>query len=201
MSFKSLLRRIAGRSAPGRSPSYGETQVLRALEFVTGEGIGRAALGAKLGIGEGVVRTLIKHLLAEGLVEVSTRGVRASKKGDRLLSDIHAVILRGVEAPATEDVVGGYGYIVLLRGVASKVRVGVEQRDAALLAGARGATTIIFAGGEASIPGMDRGPSQSLMSFLEDKVKPGAEDIVIVGSGDSIAEAQVGAYAAALSLI
>ncbi len=201
MSFKPLLRRVAERSSPGRSPSYGETQVLRALELVSGEGIGRAALGVKLGIGEGVVRTLIKHLLAEGLVEVSTRGVKMSKKGDRLLSDIHAVILRGVEVPPTEDIVGGYGYVVLVRGVASRVRVGVEQRDAALLAGAKGATTIIFAKGEASIPGMDRGPSQPLVSFLEEKVRPEEGDAVIVGTGDTSADAWIGAYAAALSLI
>ena len=201
MSFKPLLRRVAERSAPGRSPSYGETQVLRALELVSSKGIGRAALGAKLGIGEGVVRTLIKHLLAEGLVEVSTRGVKMSKKGDRLLSDIHAVILRGVEVPPTEDIVGGYGYVVLVRGVASRVRVGVEQRDAALLAGAKGATTIIFANGEASIPGMDRSPSQPLVSFLEEKVRPEEGDAVIIGTGNTSADARVGAYAAALSLI
>jgi hypothetical protein len=201
MSFKPLLRRVAERSAPGRSPSYGETQVLRALELVSGEGNGRATLGAKLGIGEGVVRTLIKHLLAEGLVEVSSRGVRASKKGERLLMDIHGFILRGIEAPATEDVVGGCGYVVLVRRVAFRVHLGVEQRDAALLAGAKGATTITFAGGRASIPGMDRGPSKPLVSFLEENVKPEDGDAVIVGTGDTDAEAQIGAYAAALSLI
>ncbi len=201
MSFKPILNRVAERSAPGRSPSYGETQVLRALELVSGEGIGRAALGLKLGIGEGVVRTLIKHLLAEGLVEVSMRGVKTSKNGGRLLSDIHAVILRGIGAPATEDVVGGCGYIVLVRGVASHVRVGLEQRDAALLAGAKGATTITFVGGRASIPGIDRGPSRSLLSFLEEKVRPEDGDVVIVGTGDTSSDAQVGAYAAALSLI
>jgi DNA-binding transcriptional regulator LsrR (DeoR family) len=201
MSFKPLLRRVAERSAPGRSPSYSETQVLMALELVSGEGIGRATLGEKLGIGEGVVRTLIKHLLAEGLVEVSMRGVKTSKKGERLLSDIHGVILKGIEAQATEDVVGGYSYIVLLRGVTSHVHVGVEQRDAALIAGARGATTIIFAVRGALIPGMDRGPSQTLMSFLEEKVKPMDGDVVIVGTGDTSADAQIGAYAAALSLI
>ena len=200
MSFKPLLKRVAERSAPGRSPSYGETQVLMALELVSGEGNGRAALGAKLGIGEGVVRTLIKHLLAEGLVEVSTRGVRASKKGERLLTDIHGVILRGIEAPVTEDVVGGCGYIVLVRGGASRVRLGVEQRDAALLASAKGATTITFVGGRASIPGMDRSPSKPLVSFLEENVKPEDGDAVIVGTGDTDAEAQIGAYAAALSL-
>ena len=103
-------------------------QLLMAFELVSGEGNGRVALGAKLGIGEGVVRTLIKHLLAEGLVEVSTRGVRASKKGERLLMDIHGVILRGIEAPATEDIVGGCGYIVLVRG-ARLVFVSASNRE------------------------------------------------------------------------
>ena len=33
MSFKNLLRRVAEKTSPGRTPGYGEAQALRALEI------------------------------------------------------------------------------------------------------------------------------------------------------------------------
>ena len=68
--------------------------------------MGRAALGIRLGVGEGVVRTLLRRLASERLVEVSTKGITASEKGRRLLDDVHSIIVRGAIAPATEDTVG-----------------------------------------------------------------------------------------------
>ncbi|HIH87620.1 TPA: hypothetical protein HA344_00235 [Candidatus Bathyarchaeota archaeon] len=199
MSFKPLLRRIAEKTAPGRSPSYGEAQVLRALETVSGGWIGRASLGERLGVGEGVVRTLIRRLSDEGLIEVSTRGVSISKKGEGLLRDVHSVIATGGEAPATGDMVGSMNFALLVKGGAHGVRFGLEQRDAALIAGARGATTIVFKQGSASIPGMEGGPSEPLLSFIQN-FRPQKGDVVVVGSADNLIEAENGAYAAALTL-
>jgi len=201
MSFKLLLRRVSEKISPGRSPSYSEAQVLRALELSSGTVIGRASLGARLGIGEGVVRTLTKHLVAEGLVEISNRGITISKKGRRLLTEIHTLIPNGAEVPASNDVLGEHSYAVLVKGLAEKVRFGIEQRDAALLAGAMGATTIVFKGKNAVIPGMDREPSPSLLAFLTERMRPAEGDVVVLGTGDTLMEAQIGAYSAALTLV
>ena len=201
MSFKPLLRRVSEKVSPGRSPSYSEAQVLRALELTSGNGMGRASLGARLGIGEGVVRTLTRRLITEGLVEISNRGITISKKGQRLLTEIHSLIPNGAEVPTTNDVLGEHSYAVLVKGVAMKVRFGVEQRDAALLAGAKGATTIVFNGRSAVMPGMDREPSPSLLTFLIELMRPEEGDAVVLGTGDTLMEAQVGAYSAALTLV
>lgn len=201
MSFKLLLKRVSEKISPGRPPSYSEAQVLRALELSSGNGIGRASLGARLGIGEGVVRTLTKHLVTEGLVEISNRGIAISRKGRRFLTEIHSLIPNGVEVPTTNDVLGEHSYAVLVKGVAEKVRFGVEQRDAALLAGAMGATTIVFKGRSAVMPGMDMEPSESLLTFLNEGMKPAEGDVVILGTGDTLMEAQIGAYSAALTLV
>jgi len=201
MSFKPLLRRVAEKTAPGRSPSYGEARILRALE-ITSEGcIGRASLGTRLGVGEGVVRTLTRRLISEGLVDVSTRGISTSKKGQKLLKEAHAVIAAGVEAPSTEDTVGDHNYALLVRGAAPRVRFGVEQRDAALLAGARGATTIVFRKGVAIIPGIDRSPVPPLMTFLEEHFRLAEGDAIVIGTGDAAIDAETGAYSAALTLV
>ena len=199
MSFRTALRRIVERSAPGRAPSFGEAHVIKALELASGEGIGRAALGARLGIGEGVARTLIRHLRDADLIEVTARGLTTSTKGDLLLGDIHAVIQRVGEAPATEDTVGRHNFAVLVRGAATRVRAGVEQRDAALLSGARGATTIAY-GDDARIPGMDRAPDSALRELIKSS-NPRSGDVVIIGTGDNPLSAELGALSAALGLV
>lgn len=199
MSFKPLLGRIAEKTAPGRSPSYGEAQALRALETVSRGWISRASLGEKLGMGEGVVRTLIRRLSGEDLIEVSTRGVSISKKGEMMLRDVHSFIAAGGEAPATGDTVGPWNYALLVKGGTRKVRFGLEQRDAALIAGARGATTIVFNQGTTTIPGIENGPSKPLLSFIQ-SFRPEEGDVVLIGSADKLIEAEIGAYAAALTL-
>jgi len=199
MSFKSLLKRVAEKTSPGRAPGYGEAQALRALELVAENSIGRAALGNRLGVGEGVVRTLLRRLTSEGLVEVSTNGITASEKGRRILDDVHSIIIRGAIAPATEDTLGGHNYALLIRGAAHKVRKGLEQRDAALLAGAGGATTITIREGAALIPGMDRSPSKPLLSLIE-VIGASNGDAVVIGTGDTMIDAETGAYSAALTL-
>lgn len=200
MSFKTLLRRVAEKTSPGRAPGYGEAQALRAIELAAESPMGRAALGARLGVGEGVVRTLLRRLAQEKLIEVSTRGITVSENGRRLLDDVHAVVARGAIAPATEDTVGEHNYAILIRGAAHKVRKGLEQRDAALLAGARGATTITISGGAALIPGMDRKPAKPLLSLIE-ALGAGEGDAVVIGTGDTEVEAETGAYSAALLLV
>jgi len=150
-------------------------------------------------LGEGVVRTLIRRLSDEGLIEVSTRGVSISSRGERLLRDVHSVIAAGREAPATGDTVGPRNYALLVKGGAHGIRFGLEQRDAALIAGAMGATTIVFKQVSATIPGMDGGPSEPLLSFIQD-FRPQEGDAVVIGSADNLREAETGAYAAALTL-
>jgi hypothetical protein len=201
MSFKPLLRHVAEKTASGRTPSYGEAQILRALEITSEGDIGRAALGVRLGVGEGVVRTIIKRLISDGLIEVTTRGISTSKKGQRLLKEAHAIIVAGSEVPSTEDTVGKYNYALLIKGAFSKVRFGLEQRDAALLAGAKGATTIIFSNGAMIIPGMDRPPTTHLASSLRDQLSLSEGDTIVVGTGDTAIEAEIGAYSAALTLV
>jgi len=200
MSFKPLLRRVAEKTAPGRTPSYGEAKVIMALETASRGGIGRAALAKRLEVGEGVIRTLTKHLLTEGLVEVSKQGIAASKKGEKVLKEIRTILASGGEAPKTGDAVSEHNYALLVRGGEGRVRYGLEQRDAALLAGAEGATTVVYKDGKMTIPGMDREPSPELAAFIE-KLAPSEGDAIVVGTAATPIDAETGAYSAALTLV
>jgi hypothetical protein len=200
MSFLATLRRIAENSAPGRAPSYIEAQAMKALEIASEAPIGRAALGRRLGLGEGVVRTLVRHMRAERLIEVTPRGIGVAEAGRALLDEVRMRISGGVELPGSPDAVGAHNYAVLVHGASARVRLGVEQRDAALMAGARGATTAVYRGGVFLVPGLGRPLDAALGGELK-ALSPREGSVAIIGSGDSPMEAEIGAKAAALCLL
>jgi DNA-binding transcriptional regulator LsrR (DeoR family) len=201
MSFLATLKRIAENSAPGRAPSYMEAQVMKALEIASESPIGRAALGKRLGLGEGVVRTLVKHMRAERLIEVTPQGIGVAEAGRMLLDEMRLRISGGLELPGNPDAVGRHNYAVLVHGASGSVRLGVEQRDAALMAGAKGATTAVYRGGVFIIPGMGRSLDVALTEALKEALAPREGSVAIIGSGDSPIEAEIGAKAAALGLL
>jgi DNA-binding transcriptional regulator LsrR (DeoR family) len=201
MSFLATLKRIAENSAPGRAPSYMEAQVMKALEIASESPVGRAALGKRLGLGEGVVRTLVKHMRAERLIEVTPQGIGVAEAGRMLLDEMRLKISGGLELPRSPDAVGKHNYAVLVHEVSGRVRLGVEQRDAALMAGAKGATTAVYWGGVFIIPGMGRPLDVALTETLKEALAPREGSVAIIGSGDSPIEAEIGAKAAALGLL
>jgi hypothetical protein len=95
-----------------------------------------------------------------------------------------------------------FAYGIQLRNLAKLVETGIEQRDRALLAGAAGATTLIFEGGRLTVPSVskrvvDKKTYEDLLSDF--KLEQG--DILIVGMGHTPADAQRGAFNASLSLL
>jgi len=197
------IRRIAERIAPGRSPSFMEAHVLKALEALSSEPrVGRKRLGMFLGLSEGVTRTLLRHLRAEGFIEVTRRGIGLTEKGARLLGTLRSHILGGMEVPSGPLTIGPKNFAVLVKGAGGQVRSGVEQRDAALKAGAMGATTLVFDGERFTIPGMEEAPPgvEEVYELLL-RLKPRRGDVIIVGSASDILSAELGAKTAALELL
>src|SRR4030042_3187761 len=68
----STLGSFVDRVAPGRRPQFVEAHIVKALKLIGAEGPGREHLAGRLGLGEGVVRTLLGRLMAGGFV--SPRG-------------------------------------------------------------------------------------------------------------------------------
>jgi hypothetical protein len=81
---------------------------------------------------------------------------------------------------------------------------GIEQRDAAIKAGALGATTIIYTKGKLIIPGSPEDAfrdSPEIRKMLIKKLKPKEGDSIIIGSADDEKSAKLGAKAAALETL
>ncbi len=83
------------------------------------------------------------------------------------------------------------------------VKYGLEQRDAAVAAGARGATTLIFTKSGLIMPGtgedIKKAGSSITTSLSALSLKEG--DVIVIGSADERLKAALGAKAAALELL
>jgi predicted transcriptional regulator len=198
------LSRVSSKIAPGRFPSFAEAHVLKALEEINLEkSVGRLKLSKDLHLGEGETRTLVKHLKNEGLIDVSKSGISLSANGRRFLSRLRTLLSEQVEVQSTPLTVGPFNVAVQVKGMKDSVKNGVEERDAAMVAGAKGATTLIFTNNKLTMPGTDEDLSKSdphiLTSLSKLSLKEG--DVIIIGSGDDKIKAELGAKSAALELL
>lgn len=204
MTTLETIARVAAKIAPGRSPSFGEAHVLEALEKINSEEtVGRLKLARDLQSSEGEVRTLVRHLDKEGLVKVTRSGISLSEAGKRLLSNMRTVLSEQVEIPSSPLTVAPFNVAVQVKGMGNSVRYGLEQRDAAISAGAQGATTLIVAKNKLVMPGTREdisGASSSIVASLS-RLTLKEHDVIVIGSADERLKAELGAKAAALELL
>jgi len=205
MDLLNLMEKIARKLAPGRAPTFTEVHIIKALETISVEkAVGRIKLSKTLGLGEGATRTLVKHLRNEGIIEISRSGIVLSESGRKLLSVLKSKIGGKTEVPESSLTVGSFNVAVLIRDEADAVTHGLEQRDAAIKAGASGATTLVFSHNKLAMPGISEDVSQNIKSIhdmLISKLKPKENDVIIIGSADDRLTAEFGAKAAVLELL
>ena len=195
-----VLGQVTEKLAPGRSPSFNEAHVLKALELL-GEGdIGRKQLASKLSLGEGMTRNLISRLQSLGLLVTSRRGMSLSEEGVSLLNSFREK-MTSCQFPVSQITVDENNYAVLIRNGAKGIKLGLEQRDDALMAGARGATTLLRDEFEVVIPGTQEKIESSVKDFIENEMQPKYGDVIIIGSSPELHKAEIGAKAAALKLL
>ena len=152
-TFATLLRMEASR-APGPAPSYFSAHVVVVLLTIGDVGaIGRQALARRAGLGEGAIRTVIKRLKVEGLVKTRPQGCELTPRGREAYSEVKKMIPVITELPRTNLTVGRVQVALVVKGRSEGVKSGIEQRDAAIRAGAAGATTYVIRGSKFQIPG------------------------------------------------
>ncbi len=201
MRALSVLREIAGKIAPGRPPAYTTAHALMGLEMIgAGLGVGRQHLSRELRLGEGTIRTMVTRMKSLGLVEATRGGMSLTEEGREVLAEANQMISSS-EIPETSLTVGSNNHAVLVRGASAKVGLGIEQRDAALIAGALGATTLICKGGGLLIPGTSEKLDPEINRLILARLSPGEGDAIIVGSSDYPYLAELGAKSAALELL
>jgi predicted transcriptional regulator len=189
-------------------PKYGplhrfaDYHVFRALlALQDGRRKGRKHLADSIGIGEGSMRTIVEYLRDRGLIDVKQTGVKVSAKGRDFLTQFPLEVKR--LSPSDISVVRGKNVAVRVRGRSKRITLGIEQRDAAVKAGAAGATTVIVVGGKLIVPpdyDLDvEQPDQA--SELRSAFRLSEGDVVVIGTGPTFDSAEDGALAAAFEMI
>jgi hypothetical protein len=85
--------------------------------------------------------------------------------------------------------------------MAPKITRGIEQRDAAIKAGAGGATTLLFDKDRLYMPGVDGEIEISIKKMIMEGLKPEQRDVIIIGSADTALFAELGSISAAFELL
>jgi hypothetical protein len=198
------VSKVAAKIAPGRLPSFAEAHVIKAMEDINlQQTVGRTKLSKYLELGEGEARTLVKHLKNEGLIDVSKSGISLSATGKKLLRSLGALLSEQVEIPSTPLTVGSFNVAVRVAGMKDSVKYGLEQRDAAIMAGAKGATTLVLTKNGLSMPGTGEEVSKDNVSLLAalSRLSLKEGDVIIIGSADEKIKAELGVKTAALELL
>ena len=193
--------RLIDRPKYGPLHRFTDYHVYKTLSLLTdGRRKGRKAMADRIGGGEGSMRTIIEYLREEGLVDVKQTGIKITKAGNDFVSRLPLQVYT-LDAPDIS--LGEYSVAVQVKGVASKVKSGMEQRDQAIKAGADGATTVVVNGDRLTVPvdfDLDKGRPETAWA-LRRLFDLSDGDVIIIGTSVSLQRAEEGAMAAAFELL
>jgi predicted transcriptional regulator len=201
------LQTISRGQSPGPVPAFSYAHICAAILTIGDEGpIGRIALSRKLGVGEGTIRTIIKHLTAAETITTVRDGCVLTKPGGSLYKGLRSRFSKIVSIDARELSLDKASAAILIRGSGNLVKRGIEQRDASIRAGATGACTLIVRKGEYVMPMGETEdsrlkPQDPLVQDLEQSFHPKNEDVITIASGPTSDAAEHGAMASALTLL
>lgn len=202
-TLRQVLEHLTDERGPGPATSFSRLHLLLALELIATKPIGRNRLAHELGVGNGAVRTIIRRLKDSDLIAMSKAGCGLSEKGVSLWRTLQ-LVFRKVRVHKSELTFSEYSFAALVRNGANRVKSGMEQRDAAVMAGAEGATTTLFKKGRLIFPSTNEDVAASsprASSQIMDLLRPQEDDAIIVVSADNQKKAEKAAIAAALTLL
>lgn len=199
------LEKVASRYAPSRALSFDVVHVFVALQLIENSGrTSRDALSSGLALGEGTVKTLVKHLKMHGLAQTTNGGTKMTAKGKGICEGLLTAMPAETSLPRCSVALGRFNYAVLVREFGFAVRSGIEQRDAAIKMGATGATTLLFRDEKFVMPASSQDSLRKepqVRRMLAEKLVPKEGDLVIIGSAEDEKTAELAAKNAALLTI
>lgn len=198
------MQQIAGKKAPGPSTTFTIFHVFYALELLSQKPLGRNKLAEKLEVGDGAVRTIISRLREADLIETSKEGCSLTKKGFEIWRQFEEIFPKRVEIPKSELTESHFNFAFLVKKSGQKVKSGIDQRDAAIIAGARKALIIVFRNEHLTIESVSdciEKQYPAAASLILKELTPQDDDAIIIAGADSPLKAKRGAFAASWSLI
>jgi len=204
MNVKKALEVLIKGKAPGPSPSFQIFHMIKTLELISYLHVGRGMLANKLGIGKGATRTLVERLKEAKIISISKSGCSLTKKGEEIWKEVKKIFPSKIQLEKSDLTLSNCNVAVLVKAKADKIKLGMEQRDAAFLAGAKGATTLIMKKEKLVMPSIDADiniESSVVHGKIVSSLKPNEGDVIVIGSADTWDKAEYGAIAAAWTLL
>jgi len=202
--FKRFIESLASPKGPGPSTTFSLFHIFYALEFMAEKPIGRTKLAEKLNVGEGAIRTIISRLKDAGLIVTSKEGCNLTDKGLSVWKRFEEVFPKRIKIEKTPLTTSEYNYAFLVKNRGHKVKSGIEQRDAAIMGGARRALVIVSKHGHLVIESVsnsiEKDFPEAANKILKD-LKPENNDVIIIAGADNPLKAKRGAFAASWVLL
>jgi hypothetical protein len=206
-TFVKAITNVATRYAPSRMLSFSEVHVFKTLQLMKdNRRVSRAMLCKELVLGEGAIKTLIKHMKMDGLISTTNGGTKMTPKGKEICYQLTSSITSETELPKCSVALGKFNHAVLLKNLSYVVKSGIEQRDAAIMMNGTGATTLLYFDKKLVMPkNIHRDTLReepTIQKLLVEKLKPKQDDVIIIGSSDNNSKtAELAAKNAALSTL
>ncbi len=205
LTLKKLIITTADKKAPGPSTTFTPFHIYCALELLSKEALGRNKLASKLGVGDGAVRTIISRLKDAELISNTKEGCMLTQKGQEVWRQFEQVFPKRAEIPKTELTTSEFNYAFMVKDRGDKIKSGIDQRDAAIIAGAKRAIVLVGDHGCLHVASVDQCIEQEYPAATAEilkKVAPqSSKDVIIIAGAETPVKAKTGAFAAAWSLL
>lgn len=189
----------------GPPPAYKPHHILLTLFILhkSEKPVGRYTLMERLGIGEASARTLLKFLTNLGLIKsIDRKGHILTDLGKSVVKKIMDKIVDIKEVRGLKNItLGPMNVACHIKNTAHLVKDGLKQRDAAVMAGAKGATTLIVRAGKITFPKENVSIGKENEKILNNLFKLDDGDVIVIGTGETFKEAENGAVAATLTIL
>ncbi len=196
------LQNIVSRKGSSKVLTFSVPHVLKALQLLSqNQFVSRAMFCDRLHMGEGAVKTLISHLKEEKLVDSTRSGTFLTGKGKRFVSIINQTIPRECQIKRCLLAPNKYNHAVLIKNYSKAIKTGLQQRDYAILYGAKAATTIIFTNNKFVFPREEKNclmDDLNTESHLKAQLEPEKNDVIIIASSDDPFISEISAKNSAL---
>jgi hypothetical protein len=185
--------------------TLGLAHILLTIYFIKKEGtLGRYELQKKLGLGDSTTRTLLKFLKKMNTIKSKQkRGHLLTESGIKILNVVQKKIINFHQVHFSEFAFGKNQVLVHLRKTERKIVNGIQERDEAIIAGARGAVTLEVENDRLVMPGIDEEFTQEYTTIkdeIRNLVDLQPSDVLVICSADSLPKAYVGCSTIALNI-
>lgn len=200
-----VLYEMVSRRGSSRTLTFGTPHLFKAIRMMSCQTYtSRQTLCDSLCIGEGAARTLTLRLKQSGLAGAIRAGMFLTDDGRRFAEEMFRAIPSLCPMRPCSVANQRHNHAILVRGYAAGIGSGIDQRDYAIMYGAKGATTLAFEGGKFVFPNeaVDcLGKDPEARTTLLDGLRPTDGDLVIIASADDPFVAEISAINSALQTL